>query len=78
MVIFLRILVARSTSQVHRIKVHLVSKRHCRVGFDFKLEHPSWVFLTLTVKPGNEIPDDGKERPGANERGKEVEYCPGP
>ena len=34
--------------------------------------------LTLTVKPGNEIPDDGKERPGANERGKEVEYRPGP
>ena len=34
--------------------------------------------LTLTVKPGNEKPDDGKERPGANERGKEVEYRPGP
>ena len=34
--------------------------------------------LTLTMNPGNEIPDDGKERPGANERGKEVEYCPGP
>ena len=34
--------------------------------------------LTLTVNPGNEIPDDGKERPGANERGKEVEYRPRP
>ena len=34
--------------------------------------------LTLTMNPGNEIPDDGKERPGANERGKEVEYRPGP
>ena len=34
--------------------------------------------LTLTMNPGNEIPDDGKKRPGANERGKEVEYRPGP